>query len=104
MSIGLALSQVQRIEGLCDFLDHPGVQQAVERNVPFTMPRTVGALGFDIPIWVGLGIVGLWAALDAYAERTLADQRCGVCRRSCLEARYRPTGHLDATLGRSLNE
>jgi hypothetical protein len=89
MSIGLALSQVQRIEGLCNFLEHPGIQEAADKHVPVAMPTTVGGLGFDIPIWIGLGVVGLWAALDAYAERTFVNKKkCGVCGSRCLEAQY----------------
>jgi hypothetical protein len=94
MSMGLAMSQVQRIEGLCNFLEHPGIREAAERHVPVTMPRDVGALGFDRPLWLGLGIVGVWAALDAYAERylNLEPQQCAKCGRKCLSSRYGVAG------------
>jgi hypothetical protein len=95
MSIGLAINQVQRIEGLCNFLEHPVIKETVEKNVPVTMPRDVGAFGFDTPIWIGLGIVGIWAALDAYAERHLSRaNKCSVCGRRCLGARYVSIRHL----------
>jgi hypothetical protein len=78
------MSQVQRIEGLCNFLEHPGIREAAEKHVFVTMPRDVGALGFDRPLWLGLGIVGVWAALDAYAERylNLVPQPCAKCGRN----------------------
>jgi len=101
MPRNLALNQVRRIEGLCDFLEHPGVQEAAEKHVPVTMPRTVGGLSFDTSLWVGVGIVGLWASLDAYAERRLANQKCGVCSRICLEARYQTTGYRDTELSQA---
>jgi hypothetical protein len=65
-----ALNVVKRAVEMCDFIEHPAIRQAVEQEmVPVTMPRTVEAL-VDISVWVGLGTVGLWAALDAFAERT----------------------------------
>jgi hypothetical protein len=69
MNPGRALDVVRRVEMMCDFIENPAVRSAVEQAVPVTMPRAPGALGFDIPLWVGLGIVGLWAALDGLAER-----------------------------------
>ena len=37
---------------------------------PVTMPPdAVRAAGLDPDVWHGLGIVGIWAAVDAFAER-----------------------------------
>ena len=79
---------------LSDFLENPAVRTAVEQAVPVTMPPAPGSLGFDVPLWVGLGIVGIWAALDAFAERDgLSESRCEVCgTRGCIRARF--GGHL----------
>jgi hypothetical protein len=64
-----ALDQVKRIVELCDFIEHPAIQEAIEQKiVPVTMPRVPNAV-VDMSVWVGLGIVGLWAALDAFADR-----------------------------------
>jgi hypothetical protein len=90
-----ALHQVQRIAQLCDFINHPATDAALD-HVPVTMPRAVGALGFDVGLWVGLGIVGLWAALDAFAERAdpVPTKGCPLCNRgSCIAhrlAKYAP--------------
>jgi hypothetical protein len=54
---------------MCDFIENEAIKKAVEQAVPVSMPRSVGALGFDIPFWVGLGVVGLWAALDEFSTR-----------------------------------
>ena len=58
-----ALRQLQQIESfciLCDRLPMP----------PVTLPPDpVRAVGLDPDIWHGLGLVGLWAALDAFTER-----------------------------------
>ena len=36
-------------------------------------------------LWVGFGTVGLWAALDAFAERAaLPAEKCSVCRIRCI--------------------
>jgi hypothetical protein len=92
----IAISQVERIAQLCDFLVHPGLVAAIESNVPVTMPQTPGALGFDTGIWLGLGMVGLWAALDAFAERSgLPSSKCGTCGgKFCLSSRLASTGKL----------
>jgi hypothetical protein len=83
-----ALSVVTRIEAMCDFLENPAIITAIEGVVPVTMPRAPGALGFDIPLWVGLGTVGLWAALDAFAERAgLPYSKCSICGRNCVAQR-----------------
>ena len=61
------------------------------------MPQDVGSLGFDTGLWVGLGIVGLWSALDAFAERAgIRATRCAKCGRNCLLARLLVTGRLNA--------
>jgi hypothetical protein len=74
---------------LCDFLEHPSLVIAAQSASPVTMPPTVGSMGFDIPIWLGLGTVGLWSALDAYLERSgIGGGNCGVCGgRHCIYGR-----------------
>jgi hypothetical protein len=63
-----AIDVCQRIGMMHDFIET--IQKdAAEKYVPVSMPPSVGSLGFDTPLWVGLGIVGLWAALDGFAER-----------------------------------
>jgi hypothetical protein len=100
-AIGRAQYQVSRVTGLCDFLGHPGIQEAVYRAVPVSMPTSVGSLGFDVPFWMGLGIVGLWSALDAFAERAVGRAAaCSQCGRKCLHSRLTGTGKVagvDAT-------
>jgi hypothetical protein len=83
-----AIPFVNRIEYLPDFID--SVKDIAEDRIPVTMPRDVGSLGFDTPLWVGLGMVGLWATLDAFAERAvLRKGECNVCnRRSCVAGRF----------------
>lgn len=96
-AFAIAISQVERIAQLADFFDHPALSVAVATNVPVTMPQSIGSLGCDIPLCVGLGIVGLWAAVDAYAERSSIQRaRCAICGRSgCLFARLENTGKLN---------
>ena len=54
------LEQLQTFCALCERLPLP----------PVTLPpNPVRAAGLDPDIWHGLGIVGLWAAIDAFAER-----------------------------------
>ena len=54
---------------MCEFIEHPDVQNTITtKMVPVSMPPDINAL-VKISVWVGLGIVGLWAALDAFAER-----------------------------------
>jgi hypothetical protein len=67
-STARALYIVKRVVMMCDFFDTPAIKNAIEQNVPVSMPREPGALGFDIPLWVGLGTVGLWAAFDAFSS------------------------------------
>ena len=84
-----ALSVVTRIEMMCDFVEHPAIKTAVEQAVPVSMPRLPGALGFDIPLWVGLGTVGLWAALDGFSERADLDRnQCPTCGGRCIAERF----------------
>jgi hypothetical protein len=84
-----ALDVVRRVEMMCDFIDNPAVRDAVQQAVPVTMPPAPGALGFDIPLWVGLGTVGLWAALDGFAERAaLPRPQCATCGRRCIPQKY----------------
>jgi hypothetical protein len=85
----LAINLVKRIEMMCDFGENPIIIQAIENGIPVTMPRLPGALGFDIPLWVGLGTVGLWGALDAFSERAgLRRNKCTVCERVCVLGRF----------------
>jgi hypothetical protein len=71
-----AIDVCQRIAMMREFIET--IQKdAVEKYVPVSMPPSVGSLGFDIPLWVGLGIVALWAALDGFAERAnLKELKC----------------------------
>jgi hypothetical protein len=87
-----ALTVVKHIVEMCDFIEHPAIKNAVEQAVPVSMPRLPGALGFDIALWVGLGTVGLWAALDAFADRAgLTKSNCPRCdRSSCIWMRFPP--------------
>jgi hypothetical protein len=85
-----ALDVVRRVEMMCDFIEHPVIRKAVDEGVPVTMPRTPGALGFDATLWVGLGTVGLWAALDGFAERGLLTGNKWVkCEGHCIPEKYR---------------
>lgn len=83
-----ALDQVRCIESIRDFINNPEIKAAVEKAVPVTMPADAGSLGFDIPLWVGLGMVGLWAALDAFAERAGLKTKCSTCERQCIVSAY----------------
>ena len=88
ISHSLASAQVSRIAMMCDFLSNPALSRAAVGGSPVTMPQTIGSMGFDEPTWVGLGIVGLWAALDAYAERSSIKSTCPACDRgACLFGR-----------------
>ncbi len=84
-----AIPFVNRIEYLCDFID--SVEEPAKALVPVTMPQHVGSLGFDTPLWVGLGMVGLWATLAAFSERAGLNGKCPVCgRRRCVAGRFAP--------------
>ena len=99
------LTQLDLIARVCDFLEHPAIREAAEKAVPCTMPQTVGGLGFDISLWMGLGVVGLWSSLDAYCERAgLGRPRCSVCKSRCLAARFTATGKLNPSLLNTLAE
>jgi hypothetical protein len=84
-----ALDVVRRVEMMCDFIEHPAIKTAVGQSVPVSMPGLSGSIGFDIPLWVGLGTVGLWAALDGFAERAaLHGAKCKTCRKRCMPERF----------------
>ena len=64
-----ALDMVKRVVEMCDFIEHPAIQKAVlTKMVPVSMPSDPNSV-LKISNWVGLGTVGLRAALDAFAER-----------------------------------
>lgn len=98
-SYSLAVNQVERIAQLCDFLEQPALLEVIKISIPVTMPADIGSLGFDTGLWVGFGLVGLWSALDAFAERSrIQNFRCAVCKRKgCLASRLTNTGKVDAT-------
>jgi hypothetical protein len=83
-----AVEQVGRIESMRDFMNNPAIKAPVEQSVPVSMPAEAGSLGFDIALWVGLGMVGLWAALDAFAERAGLKTKCSTCGRQCIVSAY----------------
>jgi hypothetical protein len=90
-----ALDLVKRTVMMCDFKEHPVIKEAIEQNVPVTMPRLAGSLGFDVRLWVGLGMVSLWAALDGFSERAglvkAAKTNCPTCRRRrCISHLFAP--------------
>jgi hypothetical protein len=98
-----ALRVAEQVVKMCDFLENPIIIAAINQGVPVSMPRTPGALGFNIPLWVGLGTVGLWAALDAFAERAgLPKTKCGSCKRGCIRARF--AQHVQDNEGQGLAE
>lgn len=55
---------------------------------------------------IGLGVVGLWSALDAFAERAaIHTTKCRTCSRpKCLSSRLMGTGKLDLADETALNE
>lgn len=58
-----ALAQLAALETFCRFSQRLPMP-------PVTMPPdAVRAAGLDPDVWHGLGIVGIWAAVDAFAER-----------------------------------
>ena len=58
----------------------------------------------NLPVWVGLGTVGLWAALDAFAETAdLKKPRCPIRNRgACIWTRF--ASHTRGAEGQSLKE
>jgi hypothetical protein len=102
----LALKQIDRIAQLCDFVEHPGIRKAIDDSVPVTMPQDLGSLGFDVHLWVGFAIVGLWAALDAFAERSgFPPSTCAVCGgRNCLSSRLTTIGSMSPPDRQTLEE
>jgi len=79
------------------------IVQAIVAKVPVSMPSAVEAL-FDVPVWVGLGLVGLWAALDAFSERAaLARHRCLACGKKCMPARF-VAPYIQGNDGQALQE
>ena len=104
--MSLALSQIARVAQLCDFLEHPEIAEAIHRGAPVRVPYDIGALGFDPPLWIGLGTVGLWSALDAYADRSsFPKTKCATCNRGgCLWGRLSGTGKLSAPQALALAE
>jgi hypothetical protein len=99
-----ALNQASRIRQFCDFVDHPVIRKAIDDAVPVTMPRDLGSLGLDVSLLIGLGIVGLWSALDAYASRAPLTRvrNCSTCGSKCITARF--NGHLVSPLPVVLDE
>ena len=65
---GLALHQLSRLESF----------ENVESNLadpPVSMLQDrIRAAGVDPDLWYGLGIVGVWAAIDAFVERMIPEQ------------------------------
>jgi hypothetical protein len=99
-----ALRVATEVVKMCDFLENPIITSAIDNGVPVSMPPKPGALGFNIPLWVGLGTVGLWAALDAFAERAgLPKTECGSCKGwGCIRARF--DQHVQDDEGSGLGE
>ena len=83
---------VKRVVEMCDFIEHPAIQKAVlTKMVPVSMPSDPNSV-LKISNWVGLGTVGLWAALDAFAERAglkPSKSGCPICKKtSCISALF----------------
>ena len=82
---------VNRIEYLCDFIDT--IKDDALGRIPPTMPHHLGSLGFDSSLWAGLGMVGLWATLDTFANRAEIPKKnkCPICGSgNCVAERFRP--------------
>jgi hypothetical protein len=88
---------------MCDFIDTVK-KDAVEKFVPVSMPPSVGSLGFDTPLWVGLGIVGLCAALDGFSERAKLKKLVGTTYERKLWIPPRFTSYTQDNEGKSLQE
>jgi hypothetical protein len=64
-----AIDVVKRVVEMCDFIENEHIQETVmTKMVPVSMPPDVNSV-VKISVWTGLGMVGLWAALDAFNER-----------------------------------
>jgi hypothetical protein len=88
MNPARAFDVARRIPMMCDFIETIK-PDAIKNHVPVCMPADVGSLGFDTPLWGGLGIVGLWAALDAFAQRAdLPNPKCRICGIKCIPLRF----------------
>jgi hypothetical protein len=101
-----AINIAKRIAMIRDFFENPVIKAAIQNAIPHnTLTRTSGAVGFDIPLWGGLGIVGLWSALDAFAERaSLNKTRCSICgRKLCVSSRFAHKIH-DSDEGQIIQE
>jgi hypothetical protein len=81
-----AIQVCHHITMMCDFIENPTIQKAINDAIPVCMPPLVGSLGFDVPLWVGLGTVRLWAALDAFEERANPNNNyeCSICEIKCI--------------------
>lgn len=103
-----ATFQIHRVRSMEAFLKEPHIQKAVAAACPVTMPSDPGTLGFDIRFWSGMGVVGLWSALDAYADRVglkkMGGAKCKKCGKSCLVARLNQAARLPSALQDALEE
>jgi hypothetical protein len=94
---GRALTMITRVEQMCDFIEHPDIQKVALGLIPVTMPHDIRS-HVDISFWVGLGTVGLWAALDAFSERAGLRAKCGTCKGpSCIVPRFPRVQGTDRT-------
>ena len=87
-----SLDVVKRVVEMCDFIENPAIQETVRNKiVPVSMVSDINSV-LKISVCVGLGIVGLWASLDAFAERTNLTKWCPTCRgeKNCVWARFEP--------------
>src|SRR5713226_7928327 len=71
----IALKQLSTLESF----------QYVEGNLkdpPFSMPQDkMRSAGIDPDLWYGLGIVGVWSAIDAFGERRKPERKNGGLQR-----------------------
>jgi hypothetical protein len=88
---------------MCEFFENPDLIATLHDKVPVSMPPAPGAWGFDIPLCVGLGTVGLWAALDAFSERaSLGKPKCPICKGRRIPARFPGVQGKDAPKPRGI--
>ena len=108
-------TQVYGIDGICHFLKELEKNNIPSRLSPVGMPSDLGTLHFDTGLWMGMGVVGLWSALDAFADRSSflkgknntkgRKNKCGICERTgCLVFRFTSKINLDSGLVRVLEE